>query len=50
MRGEVYTYCHVGSRAHKGVGHGVNELTTDTEITQLDLTLRVDQDIGWFHI
>lgn len=41
----VSTHRHVRPRAHKGVGHGVDELSAHSEITQLDLTAGVHQDI-----
>ena len=44
------TYSHVGASADEGIGHGVDELPTDTKVTQLDLSQRVDQDVGWLHI
>lgn len=44
------TYRHVGPSSHKRVCHGVNELTTDPEITQLNLSSRVNQDVRRLHI
>lgn len=44
------THRHVGPRAHKGVGHGVDELPADPEVAQLDLPSRVDQDVGGLHV
>lgn len=44
------THRHVGARSNKGVGHGVDELATHAEVTQLDFPARVDQDIGRLHI
>lgn len=39
------THRHVRPRAHKGVGHGVDELSAHSEIAQLDLTARVHQNV-----
>lgn len=41
----VSTHRHVRARAHEGVGHGVDELSAHSEITQLDLTAGVHQDV-----
>lgn len=41
----VSTHRHVRPRAHEGVGHGVDELSAHSEITQLDLTAGVHQDV-----
>ena len=35
---------------NEAVGHGVNQLTRDSEITYLDLALRIDEDVAWLHI
>lgn len=39
------THRHVRPRAHEGVGHGVDELSAHSEITQLDLTAGVHQNV-----
>lgn len=39
------THRHVRSRAHEGVGHGVDELSAHSEIAQLDLTAGVHQNV-----
>lgn len=44
------THRHVGACSNKGVGHGIYELATHTEVTQLDLSARVDQDVGGLDI
>ena len=37
---------HVRSRANERVGHGVNQLTANAEVAQLDLARRVDEYVG----
>ena len=45
------TYSHVRPAANvPGQGNGVNKLTGDTEIAQLELTEAVDKDVGRFDI
>lgn len=44
------THRHVGARSNKGVGHGIYELAAHTKVAQLDLTARVDQDVGGLDI
>lgn len=44
------THRHVGARSNKGIGHGVYELAANTKVAQLDLSARVDQDIGGLDI
>lgn len=34
----IFTHRHVRASAHKGVGHGVYELSAHSKVTQLDLT------------
>lgn len=41
----ILTHRHVGACAHKGVGHGVYELSAHSKVTQLDLTTGVHKDI-----
>lgn len=40
------SYRHVGSCAHEGVGHGVDELPADPKVTEFDLPTGVHQDVG----
>lgn len=42
----ILTHRHVGACAHKGVGHGVDELSAHTKVTQLDLTAGIHKDVG----
>jgi hypothetical protein len=44
------THRHVRPGAHKRVGHGVDQLTADAEVTQLYLTTRIDKNIRRLHI
>lgn len=44
------THRHVGARSNEGVGHGIYELAAHTEVAQLDLPARVDQDVGGLDI
>ena len=37
---------HVAARAHEGVGHGVDQLSGDAKVADLDLALAVDQDVA----
>lgn len=46
----MHTYGHVGPRAHKGVGHGVNQLSAHPKVTNLDLTPRVHQHVRGLHV
>lgn len=44
------THRHVGARSNKGVGHGIYELAAHAKVAQLDLTARVDQNVGGLDI
>lgn len=47
----LVTHSHVGSTAGAaGLGLGVNEASTDAEITQFDLTFSVKEDVGGFDV
>ena len=41
---------HVTSRTHKRVCHGIDKLPRDSEITNFDFSLTVDQNIARFNI
>ena len=43
---EVATYSHVGIGADEGLGEGSEKLNTHTKVTQLHLTMRVEEDVG----
>lgn len=44
-------YRHVGLAASvHGLGHGVDQVAADPEVTHLHLTLRVDQHVGGLHV
>lgn len=48
---ELVTHSHVGSTAGAaGLGLGVDEASTDAEITEFDLTLSVKEDVGGFDV
>ena len=45
------TYCHIWSAAHVHcLGDGVDELTSDSEIAQFELTITINENIGRFDI
>lgn len=45
------THSHVGSTAGAaGLGLGVDESSADAKVTQLDLALVVQQDVGGLHV
>lgn len=47
----VFTHRHVGGTASTaGLGLGVDKASADTKVTQFDLTLSVQQDVGGFDV
>ena len=44
------TYAHIGRSAYEGIRDGVDQFARHTEITNLDLSLRITQYVGWLDV
>jgi len=44
------THAHVRARPHKCICYAVDQLARDAEIADLDLALRVDEDVRGLHV
>ena len=45
------TYSHVGlASCISCLSNGVNKLATDTEVTKLDMSMKIEQDVGRLNI
>lgn len=45
------TYRHVGlASCISCLSNGVNKLATDTKVTKLDMSMKIEQDVGRLHI
>lgn len=44
------THRHVAPRANERVGHGIDQLTGNSKVTDFYFTSAIHQNVTWFHI
>lgn len=45
------SYCHVRSAASiSGFGYGVHQLATDAKVTELNVAIPVQENVGWLYV
>jgi hypothetical protein len=44
------THTHIRARPHKRIGHGIDQLARNTKIANLDVSLGIDENVGWFDV
>lgn len=44
------THTHIRARPDKRIGNGIDQLARNAEIANLDVSLGVDEDVGWFDV
>jgi len=44
------TYRHVKARSGESTGDGINRLSTDAKVAELDRSIPSKQDVAWFDV